>query len=193
MTTETAMVRYNKHQIPDVDWNAAPLRCLIKHIVETHHAYLQTELPRLEKLLGKRAQQSPDGVLMRDLYRIVGCLKRDLELQMRKEETILFPAVLDLEAKVAAGAQPEYSQFGSVANLSRVMAQDHDKTVRTIHEIRQLTSDYTCAKDCEPGMPDLFNRLAELASDLHRHFHLEKNILFPRAIDLETQGKTRCQ
>jgi len=193
MTTETLMVRHNKHQIPDTDWNSAPLRSLIRHIVETHHAFLQTELAALEKLLGRTAQQNTSGAVVRDLHRIVQQLRRDLELQMCKEETILFPAIAALEATITTGGQPEYSPFGSVGNLSRVTAQDHCKAARTINEIRQLTNDYTCPKDCDPGLAGLFARLSNLATDLHRHFHLEKNILFPRAIDLETKGKARCQ
>jgi regulator of cell morphogenesis and NO signaling len=192
MTTETAsMDRPNKHQIPDPDWNAAPLRSLIKHIVETHHAYLQTELPALDKLIGRIAQQCSDGSILPDLHRAIKRLNRDLELQMRKEETILFPAILELEATVPAGGQPEYSPFGSVANLSRVTAQDHERAGRTLHEIRQLTNNYTCT-NCEPGLTNLIQRLGSLTADLHRHIHLENNILFPRAIELE-RGKSRCQ
>jgi regulator of cell morphogenesis and NO signaling len=191
MTTETAMVRYNQRQIPDTDWNSAPLRSLIKHIVETHHAYLQTELPALDKLIGRTAQQCSDGSILPDLHRAIKRLNRDLELQMRKEETILFPAILELEATVPAGGQPEYSPFGSVANLSRVTAQDHERAGRTLHEIRQLTNNYACT-NCEPGMANLIQRLGALTADLHRHIHLENDILFPRAIDLE-RGNTRCQ
>src|SRR2546422_9105490 len=126
MITETAMDRYNKHQIPDPDWNAAPFRSLIKHIVETHHAYLQTELPALEKSIGRDRRLASDGHIWPDLYRVIRHFKRDLELQMRKEETILFPAILELEATGAAGGQGEYSEFGSVGNLPRGTAQDHD-------------------------------------------------------------------
>ena len=193
MSSETArMDRHNKHHMPDFDWNDALLRSLIKHIVENHHAYLRTELPALDKLIRRLMQHGSDESVLPDLQRAIQHLKLDLELQMRKEESILFPAILELEATVAVGEQPQYSQFGSVANLSRATAQDHDKAVRTVDEIRQLTNNYTCAKNYEPGMPSLFRGLAALAADLHRHIHLEKDVLFPRAIDLE-RGGTRCQ
>ena len=191
MSTESARInRHNKHHMPDPDWNDAPLRSLIKHIVDTHHAYLRTELPTLDKLIRRVTQHG--SYELPDLHRAIQHLKLDLELQMRKEESILFPAILELAATVAAGERPPYSQFGSVANLSRATVQDHDKAARTMDEIRQLTNNYTCARDCEPGMPALFRRLATLATDLHRHIHLEKNVLFPRAIDLE-RGETRCR
>ena len=188
MTIETVrMEHHNLHQTPDPDWNTVPLRSLIKHIVETHHAYLQTELPALDKLIARLAQQCPDGTILPDLHRAIKHLNRELELQMRKEETILFPAILELEATLAAGGQPDYSPFGSVANLSRATAQDHERATRALHEIRQLTNNYTCAKDCAP---ELIRRLATLAADLHLHVHLENDIVFRRAVDLE-RGDTR--
>ena len=48
-----------------------------------------------------------DGSALPDLHRMIRHLRRDLELQMRKEETILFPAILELEATVAAAGQPD--------------------------------------------------------------------------------------
>ena len=192
MRRETApMDRNDKCPMPDPDWSAVPLRNLIKHIVDTHHAYLQKELPALDNLVGRITPRGSDGSLLPDLHRLIRHLRRDLELQMRKEETILFPAILELEATVAAGGQPEYSQFGSVANLSRATAHDHDHAARSIEEIRQLTNNYTCPIDGESGAPALCRRLATLAADLLRHIHLEKDILFPRANELE-RGDTRC-
>src|ERR1051325_11106498 len=116
------------------DWRLAPLRDLIRHIVETHHAYLQTALPALDKLIGRIAHHGSEWSFLPDLQRTIQQLRRELELQMRKEETTLFPAILELETAAARGRHPEYSQFGSVANLSRVTTQDHEKVVRTLHE-----------------------------------------------------------
>jgi regulator of cell morphogenesis and NO signaling len=36
---------------PGKDWNSAPLRDLIQHIVTKHHGYLKTELPRITERL----------------------------------------------------------------------------------------------------------------------------------------------
>jgi regulator of cell morphogenesis and NO signaling len=189
---ESAPMGNDQWEISDPDWSAAPLRSLIKHIVETHHAYLQKELPALDTLVGRIVPRGCEDSALVDLRRLIRHLRRDLELQMRKEEAILFPAILELEATVATGKQPEYSQFGSVANLSRVTAHDHANAVRTMEEIRQLTNNYTCSKDSDAGMLQLCRRLASLAPDLLRHIHLETAILFPRANNLE-RGDTPCR
>jgi regulator of cell morphogenesis and NO signaling len=178
MLNQTApMERHNHPPILVDNWNSAPLRSLIRHIVETHHAFLQTELPALDKLAGK--------ILQPELQRIIQRLRRDLELQMRKEEAILFPAILELEATTVSHEQPGYLQFGSVANLTRVTMHDHEKAARTVEEIRQLTNDYTCAPDSEPGTSAIIPRLGILAADLKRYAFLENEILLPRVVALE--------
>jgi regulator of cell morphogenesis and NO signaling len=104
---------------------------------------------------------------------------------MRKEEAILFPAIANLEVRAQLGGHPTPSQFGSVGNLAKVLGQEHQKTARELDEIRQLTNASICPSDSAFAMQTLFQRLKSLASDMHRHVHLENNVLFPRAAALE--------
>jgi regulator of cell morphogenesis and NO signaling len=108
---------------------------------------------------------------------------------MRKEEAILFPAIVNLELTVAAGGPPIPSQFGSVSNVTRVLGQDHYKTACALDEIRELTNNFVCPSDVQLTMPALFRRLKTLAVDTHHHVHLENNVLFPRAVALEKGEK----
>jgi regulator of cell morphogenesis and NO signaling len=39
-----------------------------------------------------------------------------------------------------------------------------------------------------PSYKGLFAGLEDFERDLHRHIHLENNVLFPRAIELETES-----
>jgi len=178
-----------KKPFAEPDWQTVSLRTLITHIVETHHAYLHSELTALDKLTGRIAGQAGcDSARTSDLRRAVQRLKSDLELQMRKEEAILFPAIAELEIAAAETATRGNSEFGSVANLSRVLGQGHHRTARELQEIRLLTNNYTCSRAEQEGcLNDLFRRLRNLATDVHRHVHLENNILFPRAIELEKE------
>jgi regulator of cell morphogenesis and NO signaling len=168
------------------DWRMASLRTLIGHIVGTHHNYLRRELPALEELVSQmHAQTAGRQPAFLALYRVVHELRRDLELQVQKEEAILFPAIAELERSAASGAAPRLSQFGSVANLSRVMSKDHEKTARALREISALTDHFAILPDGPPRLAVLFERLRVFIADMHRHLHLENNILCPRAIALE--------
>jgi regulator of cell morphogenesis and NO signaling len=171
------------------DWRVLPLRMLIRHIIDKHHAYLRFELPALDKWITGISEQHPgERELLLTLQRAIQRFERKLEVQVRKEEVILFPAISDLETATVSGASPAELLFGSVANLSRAMEEENNGVARALHEIRILSNDYTCPPDASNSLKTLLKRLQILAADAHQHLHLENNILFPRAISLEKGG-----
>ena len=68
-----------------------------------------------------------------------------------------------------------------------MMEHEHDNAGRALGRIRELTSDYEPPTDACNTFRALYAQLAELERDLHTHIHLENNILFPRAAELEEQ------
>ena len=48
-----------------------------------------------------------------------------------------------------------------------------------------LTSDYKVPLDACISYQTLYEALENFEKDLHQHIHLENNILFPKAMDLE--------
>ena len=69
--------------------------------------------------------------------------------------------------------------------LRRLEVDLCDSAGEALVEMRRLTSDYTAPEDACNTFKVLYFELAEMERDLHRHIHLENNILFPRAIALE--------
>ncbi len=55
-----------------------------------------------------------------------------------------------------------------------------------LRRIRELTHDYQAPADGCASFKALYDGLASLESDLHRHIHKENNILFPKAAALES-------
>jgi regulator of cell morphogenesis and NO signaling len=177
---------------PGTDWRVASLRKLIRHIVSTHHAYLRFELPALDKWISKISEQHPgERELLLTLQRAIQRFQRNVEVQISKEEAILFPAISDLESAAVAGGPHSEMQFGSVANLSRVMEAENNAAARGLDEIRLLTNNYLCPPGSSTALKTLLERLRALAAQAHQHLHLENNILLPRAIILE-KGVTSC-
>ena len=51
--------------------------------------------------------------------------------------------------------------------------------------MRAASSGYAAPADACVSYQALYRALAEFEADLHQHIHLENNILFPRAIEME--------
>ncbi|MGA2436348.1 MAG: iron-sulfur cluster repair di-iron protein [Bryobacteraceae bacterium] len=169
------------------NWADAPLAELISHIVAAHHAYLKSELPvlsaRMDKVAEKHSQNSPQ--IFPALAEVFRSLAEELGLHLHKEEMILFPLIEKIEAARNAGRAPAPSHCGSVANPIRVMVAEHDNAGHALAEMRRLTGGYTPPPDACVTFLVLYDGLAQLEADLHTHIHLENNILFPRAVELE--------
>lgn len=168
------------------DWSLAPLASLTGHIVEKHHAYLRTALPRLATLAtaaivgdGESREQ------LQKLQRVFLDLKEELESHLWKEEMVLFPLVAALDGAHQAEGPAPLSHCGSVANPIRVMEFEHDNAEGALAEMRRLASNYGIPAGAPEASRVLFAGLAELEADLHQHIHLENDILFPRVVELE--------
>ena len=168
------------------DFAAGPLSDLIRHILDTHHVYAREESERiralLEKVCGKHGENHPELGQVSALF-----LKLDADLRphMFKEEQILFPYILRLEAARAAGGVPPFAPFGTVNNPVRMMMSEHDTAGDHLREIRAAAGDFRAPDDACMSFRALYRALEDLEKDLHRHIHLENNILFPRAVELE--------
>jgi regulator of cell morphogenesis and NO signaling len=165
------------------DWQNADLDRLIDHILETHHGYMKIQLPRLEMMLAKVA--SKHGERLPPLGPVFGPMKEELDGHLYKEEMILFPLIRGLIHAQRTGNSAPMSHCGSVRNPLCVMLMEHDSAGDALVRLRELTGGYTVPEGACNTFRALYHELEELEADLHRHIHLENNILFPRAIALE--------
>jgi regulator of cell morphogenesis and NO signaling len=66
-----------------------------------------------------------------------------------------------------------------------MMMSEHDADGERLRKMRDLTNDYTLPEGACPSYTALFAGLEDLERDLHRHIHLENNVLFPAAVKIE--------
>jgi regulator of cell morphogenesis and NO signaling len=175
------------------DWNVAPLRELIKHIVGTHHEFLKLEMPRISERMAKvvNAHTSKDAATITELASTYAALRAELESHLPKEEVILFPAIDRYESALDQGLPLPAAPFGSVANPIAVMEQEHEHAGAALARIRELTRDFTLPEWACNTVRALWKGLEELEADTHRHIHLENNILHRRTLEMEANAPTR--
>lgn len=159
---------------------------LIDYIVDKHHVFTRTELSRLSALLdkvaGKHGGNHPELNELREPFML---LYQDLIPHMNKEEMILFPYIQKLVSAMKGGYVPVAPPFGSVTHPIQMMCTEHDEAGNILKKMRAITNDYIVPDDACPSYRALYFGLDELEKDLHQHIHLENNVLFIRAVDLE--------
>ena len=170
----------------DRDWLKASQAELVDHIVNTHHAYVQRELPRLTALIAKvRGVHGKNHPELAQIEPVFAAISAEMTMHMMKEEQILFPYIVDMEqAAQGRGPQP-MPMFGTVQNPVRMMMMEHDAAGAHLVKIRELSSNFTVPADGCTSYRVLYEALAAFEADLHQHIHLENNILFPRAVEME--------
>jgi regulator of cell morphogenesis and NO signaling len=170
----------------DANWVSAPLGALTRHIREKHHRYVREAIarirPLLEKVSAKHAENHGEIVEIEQLFLEVG---REMQMHMQKEELILFPYIESVEAAATAGAPLERPFFQTVQNPIHALMKEHDAAGDLLRQIRNASAQYTLPADACTAYRALYQEFGEFEADLHQHVHLENNILFPRAVELE--------
>lgn len=170
----------------ETDWNAAPLADLIAHIRNTHHQFTRTEISRLEplfeKVLSAHVKNHPELAKVQSIF---GDLAQELSTHLMKEEMVLFPYVSRIEEVVLEESPVLPAPFGTVRNPIATMMHEHDGAGEALREMRTASNGYAAPLDACASYRALYQALAGLEADLHQHIHLENNILFPRAIEME--------
>lgn len=159
---------------PAFNWNEEPLPRLCDDIVQTHHAYLWENLPRLSGLTARVAERhggrDPRLVELSELFE---SFRTEMEGHMDKEEQVLFPAIRSLEAG-ASGA--------GLQGPIRAMLAEHDNAGADLEKMRLLTDGFAPSAEACNTHRAMLHGLAELEADMHQHVHKENNILFPRTL-----------
>ncbi len=104
------------------------------------------------------------------------------------EEQILFPYIVEMETEINSKRPLPPAMFGTVQNPVRMMMVEHDSAGQALREMSKQTKGYVPPLDACVSYQTLYDALNVLEKDLHRHIHLENNILFPRAIEMEEQA-----
>ena len=174
-----------------IDWSQASLNRLIDHIVANHHAYVKRELPRLavlaQKVVNRHGDTQPH---LPAIQQSLIYLDDELTHHLAKEENILFPYIAALETAMSSGSAHPDACFGAVSNPIGMMTNEHEAAGAQLAEIERLTENFTTPIGACPTYHAFYGGLKEFQQDLHQHIHLENNILFPRAIELESLAQT---
>lgn len=177
---ETAVAE--KDNSASIEFNYWPLDLLSDYIEKKHHRYVEAKTPEIRGYLEKTVQVHGDKhPELNEVGRLFNETAGQLAMHMKKEELTVFPVI----RKMVKTGKKAKTVFGSIKVPIETMMSEHDDEGERFRQIAALTNNYTLPQDgCETYRITLA-LLQEFENDLHLHIHLENNILFPKAIELE--------
>lgn len=160
---------------------------LADYIEKRHHSYVKEKIPfikqKLQKLCDVHGGNHPELFKISELFEEGA---GNLSMHLMKEELVLFPMIRKL-TKAQNGEAVDLKQFGDVQSPITVMLDEHQTEGDRFDTISELTNQYKTPEDGCETYEVTMKSLKDFEQDLHRHIHLENNVLFPEAIQMEKE------
>ena len=170
------------------DYQSWPLDLLADYIEKKHHRYVQEKTleiqPYLDKICKVHGERHPELLKIKEEF---NASAGELAAHMKKEELILFPFIRKMTQAKMENIKVDAAHFGTVINPIQMMMDEHTVEGNRFRKIEELSNNYTPPQDACNTYRVSFSLLKEFEQDLHLHIHLENNILFPKAIEIEKE------
>ncbi len=164
------------------NYSAWALPFLADYIVNTHHAYLNENTAQIEayanKIAGVHGPHHPEVI---EIAAIFSKIATDMAAHLREEEEVLFPAIKRINTARTAGNTLDALDQETIRATLIKLDHEHQEIGDAVHTIRHLATDYAIPGDVCNTFVVTYQKLKEFEDDLHKHVHLENNILFPKA------------
>lgn len=168
-----------------VNIETMPIGQIIEYIRNVHHKYVRQQVPVIKEMLSKvvkvHGHNHPELI---EVYELFDSGVDDLLIHLGKEEQILFPMILRLSEVSLDGGDISEVPF-SLEVPMHVMKNEHAIEGDRYKRISDLTCKYSAPQEACTTYKTVFQLLKEFEEDLHKHIHLENNVLFPAASLLE--------
>ncbi len=170
------------------DFDSWPLDLMVDYIEKKHHRYVEDKSqeikPFLDKICKVHGSAHPELLeIKKEFNESVG----ELAMHMKREELVLFPFIRKLVNAKSSKDPVVQPSFGTVNNPIEKMMDEHSTEGERFRKISELSSNYKPPSDACNTYKVTYALLKEFEDDLHLHIHLENNILFPKAMDLEKE------
>lgn len=171
-----------------IDFKSWSPTLLIDYIIEKHHAYIEEKSPLiiqfLDKLCKVHGEKHPELFEIHSLFKMSA---GDLAQHLKKEELILFPYIQRMVKAQKENQKLAMPQFGTVENPIETMREEHTVEGERFARIATLSDGFTPPEDACSTFKVTYQMLKEFEQDLHKHIHLENNILFLKAVQLQQE------
>ena len=155
---------------------------LCDYIVDRHHSYVNENIPflnqKLQKLCDVHGSFHPE---LFEIKKLFGIIAGNLADHMKKEELILFPLIRKMATQQREGST-DHTDLADIQKTIAELELEHQAEGERFKNIADLSNNYTVPPDGCNTFDVTYRTLKEFEQDLHRHIHLESNVMFKKSI-----------
>ncbi|MBW3544352.1 MAG: hemerythrin domain-containing protein [Bacteroidetes bacterium] len=180
-------------RLPEVpNMSNLPVDIIIAYLKHTHYLFVKHKLPYIARLI----QELKPADLMHspaaeDLKFIFPLYVEDFIRHIYKEEDTLFSYILQLNAATQGKFHPGKLFYMMEQNTIEEFAVEHDCHDDEMQGIRTLTQNYATTEETSLLLKVVYGELQSFEQNLKTHAHIEDEILFPKALQLEKNIKQK--
>ncbi len=167
-----------------------PIDLIIEYLKHSHFLFIKHKLPYIAKLVeGFKADRKEYQQIERDLKIVMPLFVEDFIHHIYEEEDTLFNYIKALE-RASKGQYIPTRLYHTMERFSiQRFAVEHDSHDDEMEGIRKITNDYALPDGAPLQMKVIYNELSDFEKTLITHARIENEILFPKAMMLETKVK----
>ncbi len=154
---------------------------IVQQLIREHRKWRSRDFPLIAHLfeeVGCPEGQQPCLMPLRNAFHR---LRAEMEGHMSREESMLFPAILDSQSENGTRRK----EFGSIRNPIGMTEQEHQWETERLGKMRELAGNYKLPENADDKLRLLYRELEALEASMHAHSRLESSILFARALAAE--------
>lgn len=165
-----------------------PIDLIIEYLKHSHFLFIKHKLPYIARLVESFKADHDEYIMVeRDLKMVFPLFVEDFIHHIYEEEDTLFHYIRALERASKGQYQPTKLYFLMERHSVQRFAMEHEVHDDEMTGIRKITKDY----QLEPGAPlhvkVIYNELKDFEKSLITHARIENEILFPKAMALESK------
>lgn len=164
------------------DYSSWELSFLADYIINVHHSYLKENTAQIagnaQKIAAVHGTRHPEVIEIATIFNKIAI---DLTAHLKEEEEEFFPAIKRVDMQKKTGTTAAATDIEIIKNSLKKLIHEHEEVGDAIHQIRHLAGGYAIPGDACNTFMVTYQKLKEFEDDLHKHVHLENNILFLKA------------
>ncbi|HKB78741.1 MAG TPA: DUF542 domain-containing protein [Thermoanaerobaculia bacterium] len=160
------------------NWFDEPILELLESLVNDHRATIADRIPEIQKDIEHAVTAIGPIEEIQRIRILFSYLASTLSTHVLNEERDLFPFITELEAAISESMGPPRMRISQRVLRELVEHETFHERFRTLRELL----DRLPANDT---VDTLRRNLIQFSNEVHRHMHLENNVLYPRVIEIE--------